>query len=446
MKTFKKTSNLVWKRNKLWIGIVLILILLLSINSSRNQTSFERGSSDLYAALQIDEAFDDNGKLKKDFFENYDDSFYSMVDIKREELKDGIPEDYLNKVDAKYKKAIENYKEATGYFIPDNSKYYEEAYNDDGTSEDYRIGQILSSYYYSVDTSDNFIKEGGNIKFSVASKIYSPKLGLLVLAFFLGLILLSLNHLTSYYEFTRTLALSPTKVFVSKYIFGLIFLLLAYGITTGAQVMAYKTSLLSNIVSLSPNIIELALSILSLVSFYSLVMAAGALAGNFLGHMGIFLIGFLGLDLIHLNIRAFSYLITGEDTRFKVVESFMESIPGVLRPTLFPMDTLSNFGYRTDRFVILGYAISILVFLALGLIFTKRARGERSQMLVLARGESLVIKVLAIFTTANLIANISGIFGVGTFTTYLSLGVFVLALIFAYKFYNFLFSAKIGIS
>lgn len=445
MKTFKKTSSLVWKRNKLWIGIVLILILLLSINSSRNQTSFERGASDLYAAFQIDEAFDVDGKLKKDFFENYDDSFYSMVDIKKEEFKDGIPEDYLNKVDAKYKKAMENYKEVTSYFISDNSKFNgEDSY--DGTSDNYRIGQILSSYYYSVDTSDNFIKEGGNIKFSVASKIYSPKLGLLVLAFFLGLILLSLNHLTSYYEFTRTLALSPTKVFVSKYIFGLIFLLLAYGITTGAQVMAYKTSVLANIVSLSPNIVELALSILSLVSFYSLVMATGALAGNFLGHMGIFLIGLLGLDLIHLNVLAFTNLITKADTYYRAVESFMESIPGALRPTLLPMDTLSNFGYKIDTSLILGYAISILVFLALGLIFTKRARGERSQMLVLAKEESLVVKVLAIFTTANLIANISGIFGVGILVTYLSLGVFVLALIFAYKFYNFLFSARIGIS
>ena len=445
MKTFKKTSSLVWKRNKLWIGIVLILILLLSINSSRNQTSFERGASDLYAAFQIDEAFDDDGKLKKDFFKNYDDSFYSMVDIKKEEFKDGIPEDYLNKVDAKYKKAMENYKEVTSYFISDNSKFNgEDSY--DGTSDNYRIGQILSSYYYSVDTSDNFIKEGGNIKFSVASKIYSPKLGLLVLAFFLGLILLSLDHLTSYYEFTRTLALSPTKVFVSKYIFGLIFLLLAYGITTGAQVMAYKTSVLANIVSLSPNIVELALSILSLVSFYSLVMATGALAGNFLGHMGIFLIGLLGLDLIRLNVLAFTNLITKADTYYRAVESFMESIPGALRPTLLPMDTLSNFGYKIDTSLILGYAISILVFLALGLIFTKRARGERSQMLVLAKEESLVVKVLAIFTTANLIANISGIFGVGTLVTYLSLGVFVLALIFAYKFYNFLFSARIGIS
>lgn len=445
MKTFKKTSSLVWKRNKLWIGIVLILILLLSINSSRNQTSFERGASDLYAAFQIDEAFDDDGKLKKDFFENYDDSFYSMVDIKKEEFKDGIPEDYLNKVDAKYKKAMENYKEVTSYFISDNSKFNgEDSY--DGTSDNYRIGQILSSYYYSVDTSDNFIKEGGNIKFSVASKIYSPKLGLLVLAFFLGLILLSLDHLTSYYEFTRTLALSPTKVFVSKYIFGLIFLLLAYGITTGAQVMAYKTSVLANIVNLSPNIVELALSILSLVSFYSLVMATGALAGNFLGHMGIFLIGLLGLDLIRLNVLAFTNLITKADTYYRAVESFMESIPGALRPTLLPMDTLSNFGYKIDTSLILGYAISILVFLALGLIFTKRARGERSQMLVLAKEESLVVKVLAIFTTANLIANISGIFGVGILVTYLSLGVFVLALIFAYKFYNFLFSARIGIS
>lgn len=444
MSVVKKVGQILYKRNKVWILMVLALSFLIIGNLASSSYNEQIVKDIFYTTMEMDLYFNDDGSFKNIYKnENMglnealvdgDPSYTGPNELEafKKQNKDGLSQDYFSKYIDKYARIIDHYDISEDDFGTYNKVDEKQA----------AIEKVFQFKYFFRDKIVQ--NQEGIYKYNISDRLAEPELPVVLFVFILALMFLSVEHLSKYYEFTRIFPWDEKKTFLSKYLIGLVLVSLVYLAALLLKFLILRNSFIGPAIMIQGLGVIILRYYLIILGLYSLAMGIGAMAGNFVGHIGMIGIGILGFDLWEFNIRTLVSLVDRENS-YRLADSLTQAVEGMPLPIqafLRPLSVLTS--SKETSLVLLGSIFIIsLFFLGLGLVFTKRAKSERSQMFVLSAAESAYIKFLAVLTSASLVAEIS--FSIGA-TSLLPLGIFALSLGVFYKFYSFLFKARIGIS
>lgn len=410
MLDFKRFYKIQIKRNGIWFLALAILLLIVQVNhiqESIEHINYRIVEDKLISDLIID-GIDFGDDPNYYIYEN-------NIPIRTDEI---LPENYIEEI-LKTQHLIENLND-------------EKAIEYGGQSSDY--------FYYLSGNKINLSQN--NFDF------FKPNSLFLFVVGFLAFLLTSLEHLTPYYEFSRTFPWSNRKSYLMKVLLGLIIITILYFIILGINYSIVNNSNIQNIYTFEDTGLQVFLNLGYNLGVYLLSLGLGTLAGNFLGHIGLLIIGVGGIELIFTNIQYFRTNILGiyDDYSYSWFFDLNEKIPLPIRAIINPMhynyDGSFKYFYSQKHinFIILGIFIGLFAFAMLN-----RIREERTGMLVLNKAISNYTKVLAILSTTMLIHSILNA------TVFYSSGLglnLIIMLILGFlvsKFYNFLFNARIGV-
>lgn len=149
----------------------------------------------------------------------------------------------------------------------------------------------------------------------------------------------------------------------------------------------------------------------------------------------------LGVRLYQYNITTLESLFSGnyDNSISERISSIIDNLNSMVLVIFSPIDgfILSNKNFS----IIMGLVVLSLIFLILGIYWTKTAKAERSQMLVLKDRTSKFVEFMAILSTANIVQEIANSFDIGRLA---SIIIFFITLAIAYKFYQILFKSRVG--
>ena len=448
MKNFKQLTKIIFKRNYFWIIMFFLGALLLQNFTIKDRIHYlsdiliENAAKVMY--------FYDNDPIKK---ENKNEaeirvtgdresgpedwSLYEKLQVEiqkyKEEAfekykKEPLPEDFLVTLNGKFQAVLNKYKITEEDF---------NNYSEDGEVP-WEVYSILSDYYGYSRREINQSEKYKGIKFDISKQIFMPDFAIYSFVIFIAFLLTSFEHLTSFYDFTRMYPWSKEKSFTTKLIIGLLMVLTLYTLSILLRVGVAKTSILKNLVGYDfKNILE----VLILFGVYFIAMGTGAVSGNFLGHIGMMIIAMMGLNLYELNISTIENIFF-DYSNFSIFGK-INNMPAQI---LFnPIDAfIGRFETYYDFSARLMVFVLGIIFVFLGIYWTKTAKAERSGMLILKNRVSNYAKFFAILTTTNVIAIIIQELIIQN-AGFIMIPFYILILFMVYKFYDMLFKIKIKI-
>lgn len=448
MEKLKKIFKIEWMNNRLWlllasIGLLFFFTFFISNNLEYQYSKFLdmeylNGIYDLGYDLNEPDLDKKLIKVNDDLYKNYHSG-------KSKEIE-AYPEDFLTKTKEKSEVLLERFNlslrnsssgnELAGYHI--NDKYYG-IYVDDDIENYEEITFLASDILSFIQFVENeTVLVDGHIK--IKSDFYlNSILGVNFFAILLAIVLMSLKHLTSYYEFTRMFPWKNQETFIYTVLYGLVWLLAYFIIINLANYATYRTSFVGNIlgpVDISP----LAFSLLEAMAIFFVAIGVGSLSGNILGHLGMMLIGFLFVPILDGNIGVLKDIFTGNGFNKLIITETIDRGPDLLAGILNPVGaSLEN--SMNQNMVTLGFFILGLIYLVIGMVASQRVDSNRSKMLVMDKSLSKLVGFLAITTTAAIFYLI-----VSTLTDSKQAGtlMYILGLFISYKFYKMLFNIQIG--
>lgn len=433
MSDIKKIFQILIKRYSLWIVMLLAIFIIIEGSSARYESSSKFADEIYFETYELEYLSKNRENIKIDEIENNIGKF-------RELSQYGLADDYIDKYVKVYKeiveeKNIDKSKLSAGEYFDNYSDF-------DNSNDDSYIYSILYNFNRLLE-NEKIVKDpsDGMYKINISKNIIVPNLFIYVIAFLLGVLLLSGEHLTKYYEFTRMFPWTKNKNYIGKVLFGLLIILLVWLSTIGLKLLIFNNSAYSNITYIY-NLKKMFISQgLSLLSFYLMVMGVGALAGNFIGHIGMLIMAIFGVRLYQYNLWAISYLINEEKILpwIDSLENMISSLNPIVKSIISPIDGFSF--YNSSLQASIGVFLVGLIFFFLGIYWTKTSQSERSQMLVIKKGENRFVQIMSILTTSNIIQLISSSFSLSRI---ISIIIFVISLFISYKFYNILFKSRIG--
>lgn len=433
MSDIKKIFQILIKRYSLWIFMVLAIFVIIEGSSARYESSSKFADEIYYDTYELEYLSKNRENIKIDEIENNIGKF-------RELSQYGLADDYIDKYVKVFKeivkeKNINKSKLSAGEYFDNYSDF-------DNSNDDSYIYSILYNFNRLLE-NEKIVKDpsDGIYKINIAKNIMVPNLFIYAIVFLLGVLLLSGEHLTKYYEFTRMFPWTKNKTYLAKVLFGLLIILAAWLGSIGLKLLIFNSSNYSNITYIY-NVKEVFISQgLSLIAFYLIVMGIGALAGNFIGHIGMFIMAIFGIRLYQDNLWAISYLVNGNEISpwVESVENMISSLNPLVKSIISPIDGFSFYNVSLQSAI--GLFLVGLLFFFLGIYWTKSSQSERSQMLVIKKGENRFVQIMAILTTSNIIQLIVSSFSLSRIT---SIIVFLVGLFLSYKFYNILFKSRIG--
>lgn len=447
MKEYRQLSEILWKRNRIWIIMVLALFLLSQgIIVNGDIKSFEYNVLDKIVSMDVlEELLDSKENLNEDYTSQ--DRFYRDVKRGTDNLKiqyaNGLPKNFISEYESKFKALSEK----VGYeSIKDTERLHDTdwAYKEDVT---YDLGGFVEDqlYYFESSFFDMVYRANGFHKIDITQKVFVPGFGMFLTIFIVGFLLTSLEHLTPYYEFTRMLPWSNTKTYFSKLLFGGTIITITYLISAALKYGLWKGSFYSDVVGINELWSKGLICILIVLGFFFIVMSLGTVSGNILGHIGMLIIGFAGIQLWIYNLLGLSYVALGDLPSdywvFRLIK-WINQLPDYIQVILTP-GAVMDFLYQPTKLikVIAFFAVGI-VFLILGWFWTNTNKSERSGMLLMKKPISLYAQAMAVITTSNLIyllfKDISG-------SRILSIASFGVGFLLSYLFYKKLFNVRIGI-
>ena len=176
---------------------------------------------------------------------------------------------------------------------------------------------------------------------------------------------------------------TKTKTYLGKILFGFLIIMGVWLISIALKYVVFSNSTYKTITTLYEPMKIFLLNTFRLFAFYSIVMAVGALAGNFIGHIGLTIMALLGVRLYQYNITTLESLFSGnyDNSISERISSIIDNLNSMVLVIFSPIDgfILSNKNFS----IIMGLVVLSLIFLILGIYWTKTAKAERSQMLVL---------------------------------------------------------------
>lgn len=436
MTDIKKIFQILFKRNILWISTLILIFLVIEGSSASYQASEGFISEMFFNFYDLDLIEIDKDKLVAP---NYNDSLDNL-DEYQEKYKAGFSDDYISLKVYKLNKMLEimdiskaDIAERENIFDEFNDENYEKF--GDIYSIASRITSSLNNHYIVKDSLD------GQYKLNYSSTIINPNAFIYIIILVMGILLLSGEHLTKYYEFSKMFPWTKTKTYLGKILFGFLIVMGVWLISIALKYAVFSNSTYKNITTLYEPMKIFLLNTFRLFAFYSIVMAVGALAGNFIGHIGLTIMALLGVRLYQYNITTLESLFSGnyDNSISERISSIIDNLNSMVLVIFSPIDgfILSNKNFS----IIMGLVVLSLIFLILGIYWTKTAKAERSQMLVLKDRTSKFVEFMAILSTANIVQEIANSFDIGRLA---SIIIFFITLAIAYKFYQILFKSRVG--
>lgn len=409
MTNIKKLFKVIWKRFSIWIILLALLTVLFnSINaSSQVETSekyFRKSVETMAERVGVCPPSDDK-QLNKAYMD------------KAEEIS--------KKYTSKYKLKYTKYSETESYYDFEDSN----ANNDYGN--DLELLEPIQNY---IDTVD-FISNDG-IKDYYMNNLLAP-----IIFFVLGLAFLitSLEQSLPYYEFTSMFPWKKQDEVWMKsliaFLLGLAVLLINILIST----MILKSSAFSSVADFT-NIFSPIFKLVLLTFGASILsVSTGMIAGNFLGHIGLGIIVFGGIDLIVQNIRAIISIfyhdgIYSFDTSYG---NFADRLPKFIKP----FRTLTEL--ELDYTYIAGFLVIALLIAILAYTVNQKISAEKSGYMIISKPIEKYTKILASFSFAALFYVILSDTLMNNDIVIINLIIYALGLLIGTKLFDILFKIRL---
>ena len=412
------------KKNKLWL-ILLSLVVLLSQSVTGDSLTNIRISNVVSIFAQKD--LIENNEIGNN--EDYWYQSYEIEDSYREKYKELIPQ-------ADFNSYISVMDSLTEEYIGDQ----------DPESIDWENDFDSTLANYKTYLSEGIYLDGDDYKLNVTKDIFKVEPWTLIFIFILSVLLTSGEHMTKYYEFVRMLPWSNTNIYLSTQLLGILIVIPIYFLGALIKYMSFSSSALTEIMTVTNIVSEGLIFIPVIIGLSIMLIAIGVVSGNFIGHLGMSIIGFGGLGLFMLIALGISYVFIDVQSDYFLYKfgTYIEGLSPYIRTILSPIEIFSSF-YNVDESMlsgVLGLSTISLIYGVLGLYWSNTAQAQRSGQLVLKSGLSNAVQVIATIATGTLIF---AIFGFATDIRILGITIWLLGIVISYLFYNKLFNVSIGI-
>ena len=241
------------------------------------------------------------------------------------------------------------------------------------------------------------------------------------------------------FEFTRMMPWKKRDDLLMKIGISFIFGILIFAINSIILSFLLKSSGFGPVVSMKESFGHIGKDLLVFLATSILSTSLGFIAGNIIGHIGLFIITIGGVSLIKedisLIVRVFSN--QGAMAIDNAFANFMDD------QNIFVRTLISLTNIAIDNIMSIGafLIISILVLL-LALTVNKKSTSERSGYMVVSKPISIFAKLMGSLTLANVITSILSSMLVES-AGVVSIIVFALALLLSYKFFDILFKIRL---
>lgn len=398
MNAFKKSSKILWKKNKLWIVLMALFFLLFSYTLSS-------GAANSYVYMISWRITEEMQRV--DHGNGYEDVYMGNSEAqeakKKEMQKLGITQKDLQ--DLAKKSSEEDVKE----------EFFLKQFDLVNKGDDYKVlgAQVIK---------DNLV--------------VTLAIGAVLLAFLFS----SLEHITPFYRFNRSLPWAKKYDYFAKLLMGLGILLLFTAIAYSLGFLALTRSPLRNVMVYEGMWRAIRQTVVGISSLYIFIFAIGQLAGSFLGHMGLSFIGAAGLGLVQLILVGLNVIFYDGKMSwlFNLSDSFdrfLGNLPTLVQYVLRPV---SGFSSMEEGVIVLAVIYGIL-----GYFFHKNQKVENSGKFILESRIEKVVFFLAVLVTATALGAIlfSGLVAIN------SIAIRIIGFLFfgfvSYKIYKKLFDVRI---
>ncbi|MDY3006869.1 hypothetical protein HV819_09755 [Anaerococcus sp. AGMB00486] len=370
MTDLKKQGQILLKRNGFWILLTFLLALLFTgiiQNNSLDSThsTLIANANDLNLMGETGRKYSLDTRIDKKFFDE------------NEKLYEELSEKY----------EVDKYKDFD---------YNEASEKEQKEFDEYNLknGEYLSSL-----KSYKFTKEG--LLFNRDMYMFDGLGIVLVLA--LAFLFTSMEHATSYYEFSKMYPWSRKKDFLMKvligsgiiFIFSILSSILSYMIISTSNFDILKIGL-----GFIPAILK---NIIYLLVMFVIFMSTGILAGNVIGHFGLSVMFLFFLDLLDLIFANIKNIFTGgfewEGGIYSIIDRIFPEgnrINTVIRTILRPINEFDR--TNASRLGLLIFSI-IVFFIALSLI--DRLKTENSGIMIMIKPIEILAKVMITLLVAS---------------------------------------------
>ncbi|WP_276862326.1 hypothetical protein [Anaerococcus tetradius] len=412
MRKFNDLLKFTWKRFSVWILLVTIFCtmavgILVQNNIKNDYERFTNCVSDMRENLY-------GGKHNEDIEINEE----SIDKIKIEALK----------LKGKYKLCDDDDVFSMDVDGKAQDDYFERLSKNGGYDAHYIYNNIRS-----------FLEKFDDGKFN-GSGYYEALVFPIVI--FIGLFALSITSLEqslAIYDFTRLMPWKKKDELIMK--IGIVFLFGMVIFAINALVLAFilKASAFGKVVSFALIAGQILRNILIFLGASIISTSLGFICGNFLGHLGLYIMTLAGFELYRVNLNmtlnAFSFDFAER------VEDLIRSFEGRLNPFFKTLMSLSYM--RVDSLItILAFLIVALVIFILALYLSKNQSSERSGYMIANKKLGVFCKLMASLTLANLMTSILASVFVQKISPVIVI-IFILALLISYKFFDMLFKIRL---
>ncbi|EGC82825.1 hypothetical protein [Anaerococcus prevotii] len=411
MRNFTKLFKFTAKRFSLWLALITVFMTMTIGLTSRRliQDDYKRFNMD---AIEIWEDIEGK-KFDKDFI--LDDKTMDELDVHAMKYKEKykiIEDDKLWQMDSDYQ-----------------TDYYDRlGEGENGRNAHYTYNDFMRIFNR---TSDG--------KLSASSYLDNLVAPVMVIIALFAITITSIEESMPIFEFTRMMPWKKRDDLLMKIGIAFIFGILIFAINAIILSFLLKSSGFGPVVSMKESFGHIGRDLLVFLATSILSTSLGFIAGNIIGHIGLFIITIGGVSLIKedltMLVRVFSN--DGAMAIDNVFANFME------KQDIFVRTLISLTNIAIDNIMSIGafLIISILVLL-LALTVNKKSTSERSGYMVVSKPISIFAKLMGSLTLANVITSILSSMLVES-AGVVSIIVFALALLLSYKFFDILFKIRL---
>lgn len=411
MRNFKNLIKFTWKRFSIWLILVTVFCTM-AVGISNQNTIRNAYDNFTYNILSMREDLYGKGQDK---------------DIK-------INEESLDQIEIELLKYKEKYK------LLD----FDEVYSLDvsGEVQDDYFERLNNNGGYDAHYIYNGIKtnlqqfDGG--KFDGSNYYEALIFPIVIFMGIFGLSLTSLEQSSAIYDFTRLMPWKKKDELLMK--IGIVFLfgMIIFAINSIVLTFILKASDFGQILGFPLIGRQICRNILIFFGTSIISTSLGFIAGNFLGHFGLFIMTLAGFELYRENLNMTLQVFSTDlaDKFYSAMASFEEN----LHPFTKTLLSIVYIDVEDMRTILAFVLVAALIFF-LALYLSKNQTSERSGYMIVNKKVSVFCKLIATLTLANLMTSLLA--SVFVDTNFLVMIIFVLSLLLSYKFFDMLFEIRL---
>ncbi len=411
MRNFTKLFKFTAKRFSLWLALITVFMTMTIGLTSKRLIE------------------DDYKQFKMDAIEIWEDIEGEKFD--KEFILNDKTMDDLSVRAMKYKekyKIIENDK-----LWQMDSDYQTDYYDRLGREENARNANYTYNDFMRIfnRTSDG--------KLSASSYLDNLVAPVMIIIALFAITITSIEESMPIFEFTRMMPWKKRDDLLMKIGIVFIFGLLIFAINSIILSFLLKSSGFGPVVSMKESFSHIGKDLLVFLATSILSTSLGFIAGNIIGHIGLFIITIGGVSLLKEDISMLVRVFSNEgamaiDSAFA---NFMDDKNIFVRTLI----SLTNIAIDNIMSVAAFLIISILVLL-LALTVNKKSTSERSGYMIVSKPIGIFAKIIGSLTLANIITSILSSMLVES-AGVVSIIVFALAMLLSYKFFDILFKIRL---